>query len=155
VRRPGLVTTVSALVAVAGAVVLVAGAALVVARNNELLQIPLLLARVDEALPFDEGQDLSVYVLVAGVVVAVSGALLVLLARGIAQGRPAAYVVTLVVVGALSVAALALRQRTSDELVQLVVSVLGAGLGLLALLVLSVLVAPRSRRWVLGRPSPA
>jgi hypothetical protein len=150
-RRPTLVTVVAVLVAVAGAVVLAAGIALIVGRDNELVQIPLLLARVDGSLPFDDDQDLSVYVVVIGAVVAVSGAILGLLALGVARGRASAYALVVVVVGALAAGAVLPRARSTDDLARLSVTALGGALALLLLLVLVLLVGRRSRAWVLGR----
>jgi hypothetical protein len=150
-RRPTLVTVVAVLVAVAGAVVLAAGIALIVGRDNELVQIPLLLARVDGSLPFDDDQDLSVYVVAIGAVVAVSGAILGLLALGIAHGRASAYALVVVVVGALAAGSVLLRARSTDDLARLSVTALGGALALLLLLVLVLLVGRRSRAWVLGR----
>jgi hypothetical protein len=150
-RRPLLVTVVSALVLIAGVVVLLSGAALVAQRDNAIVQIPLLLARVDESLPFDNGQDLGVYVAVIGALVGISGVVLGALGLGVARGRAAAYVVVVVMVAALMIGALVVRGRVADDLAQLFVTALGAALGVLLALVLVLLVGRRSRAWVLGR----
>ena len=57
-------------------------------------------------------------------------------------------------VGALTIGALVVRGRVTDDLAQLFVTVLGAGLGILFALVLILLVGRRSRAWVLGRETP-
>jgi len=154
VSRPGLVTAASILTVVAGAAWLLVGVALVVERGNDLVQIPLLLARVDEALPFDNGQDLGAYVAVIGIVVALSGVVLALLGLGVARGRAFAYVVALVVTAALTVAALMLRSRTTDDLATMAITVLIVGFAVLTLVLLALLVGARSRSWVLGRAQP-
>jgi len=154
-RRPIIVTVVSVLVVIAGVVVLLSGAALVVERDNAIVQIPLLLARVDESLWFDNGQDLGGYVAVVGAAVGVAGVVLGALGLGVARGRAAAYVVVVVLVGALTIGALVVRGRITDDLAQLFVTVLGAALGVLFALVLVLLVGRRSRTWVLGRQTPA
>jgi hypothetical protein len=148
------VTVVSILVLIAGVVVFLSGVALVVQRDNAIVQIPLLLARVDESLPFDNGQDLGVYVAVVGALVGIAGVVLGALGLGIARGRAGAYVVVVVMVGALTIGALVVRGRVTDDLAQLFVTVLGAGLGILFALVLILLVGRRSRAWVLGRETP-
>ena len=153
-RRPLTVTVVSILVLIAGVVVFLSGVALVVQRDNAIVQIPLLLARVDESLPFDNGQDLGVYVAVVGALVGIAGVVLGALGLGIARGRAGAYVVVVVMVGALTIGALVVRGRVTDDLAQLFVTVLGAGLGILFALVLILLVGRRSRAWVLGRETP-
>jgi hypothetical protein len=150
-RRPALVTVVAVLVGIAGVVVVADGIALVVGRNNELVQIPLRLARVDESLPFDNGQDLSVYVAAIGAVVALAGVVLGLLGLGIARGRVVAYVVALVLLVSLTAGALVVRGRATDDLARLGLAGIGAAMAVLVVLLLLLLAGRRSRAWVLGR----
>ena len=150
-RRPVPVTIVAVLVALAGLAVLASGVALAVQRDNDLVQVPLLLARLDEALPFDSGQELSGYVLAIGAVVAVLGLVLGALSLGILRGRAAAYVVAVVILGGLAVVDVVARSRATDDLAQLGATALAGSLGLLALLLLALLIGRRSRAWVLGR----
>ena len=154
IGRPLPVTAVAVLVVLTGLVVIGTGVALVVERGNEILQLPALLARVDEALPFDNGQDLDTYLAGVGVLVAVAGLLLSLLGLGIARGMAIAYVATLVVLGALSAGAGLLRERTTDDLALLSVTVLGVTWGALFVVTLALLIGRRSRAWVLGRRTP-
>ena len=150
-RRPAWVTVVAVLVVLAGVVVVASGVALVVERSNELVQIPLLLARVDESLPFDSGQDLGSYVAVIGGIVAMSGFVLALLGFGIARGRAAAYVVALVLIASLTAGALVVRVKATDDLARIFLAGLGSALIVLLLLLVLLLAGRRSRAWVLGR----
>ncbi len=154
-RRPTTVLVVAVLVMLVALAVIASGIALVVERDNELVQLPALLARLDEALPFDSGQELSSYVVAAGLAVAAAGVVLGLLGLGIARGLVVAYIATLLVVGALGIVAGVLRSRTTDELAQSALSILAGGLSVLFLIVLALLLGRRSRAWVLGRHEAA
>jgi hypothetical protein len=150
-RRPAGVAVVLALVILAGVVVVAAGIAIVVERGNDLVQLPALMARLDESLPFDEEQDLDTYLAGVGAVVAVIGVVQVLLAWMVLRGRAWAYVALLVLLVALAGAAGWVRSRTDDDLESLGTGLIAGSAALLAVLLLALLVGHRSRAWVLGR----
>ena len=150
-RRPVAVTLVAALVVLVGVLVVVVGIALVVFRDNDIEQIPALLARLDEALPFDSGQDLGAYMAVVGAIVAVVGLVIALLGWGVARGSRASYVVALVLLAAFAGGAAYLAAGIDDDLARGGLQVLAAGFGVTALLLALLLVGRRTRAWATGR----
>jgi hypothetical protein len=154
-RRPTPVTLVAWLVLLAGVLVLAAGIALAVERSNELVQMPALVARIDQTLPFDDDQDLSTYVTGVGIVVAVVGLLQAALAWLVLRGRGWAYVTVVVLLGALAAGSASVRAQSSDDLETAGVTTLGGAVALLVVLLLALLLGRRSRAWVLGRRASA
>lgn len=152
-RRPVAVTLVGSLVLLVGLVVAVAGVALVVFRDNDIEQIPALLARLDETLPFDSGQDLGSYMAVVGALVVVLGLVVLALGWGVVKGHPAAYVAGLVLLALLAGGSAYLAAGIDDDLARGGLQVLAAGFGITALLLVLLLLGRRTRAWVLGRPT--
>lgn len=148
--RPWPATVVAALVLLEGVLVVALGVALVVFRDNDLEQIPALLARLDETLPFDSGQELGSYMAVVGALVVVLGLVIAALGWGVVRGSRAAYVVGLVLLGALAGGAGYLAAGIDDDLARGGLQILAAGFGATALMLLLLLVGGRTRAWVMG-----
>ena len=149
--RPVPVTLVSILVMLEGLVVLAGGIAVVVFRDNSLVDLPVLVARIDEALPFDSGQDIETYVAWVGAVIAAFGVVLLLLGWGVHRGVRVAYLLAFVLLAVLSFGALYLRSHTDDELAQLALVTLAVLLLATLVALALLLVGRRSRAWVAGR----
>ena len=150
-RRPLPVTFVSILVMLEGLIVFAAGIAVVVFRDNTFVDLPVLIARIDESLPFDSGQDIGAYVAVLGAVIAGSGVVLLLLGWGVRRGVRAAYVLAFVLLAGLSVGVLYVRSHTDDDLAQLALVTLAVLLVVTFVALALLLGGRRTRTWVVGR----
>lgn len=147
--RPAGVTLTTILLYLYGILTVAAGIALVWWRDESIAQLPVLLARVDDALPF-EWQDWQ-YVAVAGALLVLAGVVVMVCAGLLSMGSRVAYVILLVLsAGLVAVCSFGLR-HVSDDLTTCAIDVLlaGSAVALLALVLLAV--GSRSRGFLRGR----
>lgn len=145
-ERPAGVTLLTILLYLYGLATIAAGGALIWWRDQSIAQLPVLLARVDDALPFDWAD--WQYVAAAGAVLVLVGILVMVCAGFLGVGSRLAYVVLLVLSGGLVFVCVFALKHVSDDLAALGIQSLLAVSAVMLLGLLLVLVGRRSRRFL-------
>jgi hypothetical protein len=147
-RRPVSVTLTTALLYLYGLATTAAGMALIWFRDQSLAQLPVLLARVDDSLPFGGTWEDWQYVAATGGLLVVVGVVVMVCAGLLSAGSRIAFVLLLAMAGLLAAGAIVVLRRVSDDLAVWAVDAVLVAPSVVLLVLLMLLAGPRSRRFI-------